>query len=40
VKVNEFKLTILTALEKINLDPVFDYSQAEEINKITKELRI
>ena len=30
VKVNEFKLSILTALEKINLDPVFDYSQADE----------
>ena len=30
MKVNEFKLSILTALEKINLDPVFDYSQADE----------
>ena len=35
VKVNEFKLSILSALEKINLDPVFDYSQADrEARKI------
>ena len=35
MKVNEFKLSILSALEKINLDPVFDYSQADrEARKI------
>jgi len=35
VKVNEFKLSILSALEKINLDPVFDYSHADrEARKI------
>jgi len=30
LKINEFKLSVLTVLEKINLDPVFDYSQADE----------
>lgn len=30
VKVEEFKLSTLAALEKINLDPVFDFSQADE----------
>ena len=30
MKVEEFKLSTLAALEKINLDPVFDFSQADE----------
>ena len=35
LKINEFKLSVLTVLEKINLDPVFDYSQADrEAKKI------
>ena len=35
MKVEEFKLSTLAALEKINLDPVFDYSQADgEARKI------
>ncbi len=29
--VDEFLATTLTVLENINLDPVFDYSQADEL---------
>ena len=35
MKVEEFKLSTLAALVKINLDPVFDYSHADgEARKI------
>ena len=39
--VDEFLATTLTVLENINLDPVFDYSQADEAaQKITMKLLI